>query len=101
MAVGNAHPRPNFWILFMYYVYILFSLKDNKLYVGYTNNLRRRMSEHKNGMSLATSNRRPLGLIYYEAYMNQRDAMSREKYYKTGWGRNYIKKILRNCLKEK
>ncbi|MDD5071606.1 MAG: GIY-YIG nuclease family protein [Patescibacteria group bacterium] len=85
----------------MYYVYILFSQKDRKLYIGYTNNLRRRMLEHRNGMSLATSNRRPLELIYYEAYSNQKDAMSREKYYKTGWGRNYVKKVLQNCLKGK
>ncbi|PIZ47155.1 excinuclease ABC subunit C, partial [Candidatus Woesebacteria bacterium CG_4_10_14_0_2_um_filter_39_14] len=68
----------------MFYVYILESLKDKKLYVGYTNNLRRRFEEHNSGKIDVTKYRRPFKIIYYEAYLNQQDATSREKYFKTG-----------------
>jgi len=80
----------------MFYVYILESLKDKKLYVGYTNNLRRRFEEHNSGKIDVTKYRRPFKIIYYEAYLNQQDATSREKYFKTGWGRTYLKRILKN-----
>jgi len=80
----------------MFYVYILESLKDKKLYVGYTNNLRRRFEEHNSGKIDVTKYRRPFKIIYYEAYLNQQDATSREKYFKTGWGRTYLKRILEN-----
>jgi len=80
----------------MFYVYILESLKDKKLYVGYTNNLRRRFEKHNSGKIDVTKYRRPFKIIYYEAYLNQQDATSREKYFKTGWGRTYLKRILKN-----
>ncbi|KKP43629.1 MAG: excinuclease ABC subunit C [Candidatus Staskawiczbacteria bacterium RIFCSPHIGHO2_01_FULL_34_27] len=83
----------------MYYTYILRSDKDKNLYVGYTSDLRRRIQEHNNGKTFSTSHRRPLFLIYYEAYINEDDAKQCEKFLKTGWGRNYIKKTLRNYFK--
>jgi len=92
--------RLTFWI--MYYVYVLFSLKCNTFYYGFTENLRTRLSQHQNGLSIATKGKRPLELVYYEAYKNKKDALEREKFFKTGWGRKYIKKILKNYLsKEK
>lgn len=80
----------------MYYVYILQSLKDKKLYVGFTDDLKRRLNEHNEGLSFSTKGRRPFILIYYEAYIDRKDAIARERFFKTGWGRNYIKRILRN-----
>lgn len=62
----------------MYYVYVLKSAKDGNLYVGSTNDLRRRLAEHNNGESLATKTRRPLELRYYEAYAVEVDARKRE-----------------------
>ncbi|NUM25760.1 MAG: GIY-YIG nuclease family protein [Candidatus Buchananbacteria bacterium] len=82
----------------MFYVYILKSLKDCQLYIGYTKNLQRRFNEHNNGKSLATKNRIPLTLVYYEAYLAEIDAKNREKFFKTGWGRNYIKRNLKKSL---
>lgn len=61
----------------MFYIYILQSLKDKKLYIGYTNDLKRRMAEHQNGLSQSTKYRIPLELIYYEAYKNKQDAQER------------------------
>ncbi|MFZ5366335.1 MAG: GIY-YIG nuclease family protein [Patescibacteria group bacterium] len=80
----------------MYHVYVLESLKDRKLYVGYTDNLKRRFEEHNSGEVAITKYRKPFRLIYYEAYLNQQDATSREKYFKTGWGRTHLKKVLKN-----
>jgi len=82
----------------MYYVYILRSLKDEKLYSGYTADLKTRFSEHNKGKVESTKNRIPFQLIYYEAYLHQQDATAREKFFKTQWGRNYLKRTLKNYL---
>jgi putative endonuclease len=62
----------------MFYVYILRSKRDNRLYIGSTNDLRRRIQEHNSGKSVSTKFRRPLELIYYEAYKSEQDARRRE-----------------------
>ena len=62
----------------MFYVYILKSRKDGKLYIGYTNDLKRRVEEHNSGKNLSTKFRRPFELIYYEAYKSKEDAEHRE-----------------------
>lgn len=81
-----------------YYVYVLQSEKDKNFYVGYTENLEKRLKEHNNGEVASTGNRRPLKLIYYEFCLNRFDATNREKYLKTAWGKRYIKNRLRNYL---
>ncbi len=53
-------------------------MKDGDLYIGSTNDLRRRLAEHQAGKSFATSPRRPLKLVYYEAYAAEEDARMRE-----------------------
>ncbi len=85
----------------MYYVYVLQSQKDGHHYMGCTNDLRKRLIEHNQGKSFATAPRRPFKLIYYEAHINRKDAERREKFLKTGWGRDYIKRTLKNYLEEK
>ena len=82
----------------MHYLYILKSERDGKLYIGYTANLRKRLRQHQAGQVLATAPRRPLRLLYYEAYLAEEDARNREHFFKTGWGRNYIKKYLAKTL---
>ncbi|MCW9066451.1 MAG: GIY-YIG nuclease family protein [Ignavibacteriaceae bacterium] len=77
----------------MYYVYILLSEKDNIRYVGYTKNLKRRINEHNSGSVKSTKNRRPLKLIYSEEYESKGDAMKREKFFKSGLGRSFLKSI--------
>ena len=62
----------------MHYLYILKSLKDNRLYIGQTSDLRRRINEHNNGENKSTSSRTPFKLVYYEAYANKIDACKRE-----------------------
>ena len=63
----------------MFYVYVLKSLKDEDLYIGSSNNLKRRLSEHQNGKSFSTQFRRPFELVYYEAYKNEESAKIRER----------------------
>lgn len=81
-----------------YYVYILQSEKDSNFYVGYTNNLKQRLSFHNEGKVQSTKNRRPLKLVYFEGCLNQQDATRREKYLKTAWGKRYIKSRMSNYL---
>ena len=85
----------------MYYVYILQSEKDRKLYVGCTGDLKKRIELHNSGKVLSTKFRKPFSLIHYEAYINKSDAFKREKFFKTGWGRNYIKRVLENYFRSK
>lgn len=82
-----------------YYVYILKSLKNNSLYIGYTTDLKTRLKKHNNGKSLATKPFRPYKLIFYEAFLSRVDAKSREEYLKGGYGRKSIKALLRRYLK--
>ena len=80
------------------YVYVLQSEKDDKLYIGFTPDLKKRLEIHNLGLSKATKYRVPFVLVYYEVYRNKKDALDREKFFKTGWGRQYIKKVLKNYL---
>ena len=82
----------------MEYTYVLQSKKDGKFYTGWTNDLRKRFSEHASGKVRSTANRRPFALIYYEACADRNDAKRREKYLKTAWGKRYLKNRLRNYL---
>jgi putative endonuclease len=68
------------------------------MYVGCTIDLKKRFRMHNDGIVTSTKNRRPFQLIYYEAFIDKNDAYAREKYLKTGGGRNQLKKILKNSL---
>jgi putative endonuclease len=80
----------------MNYVYVLQSESDSGLYIGMTGNLRRRFEEHQSGGSRSTKGRRPWKLIYYEAYLQKPDAAGREVFLKSGGGRRFLDKQLRN-----
>ncbi|MFH1601967.1 MAG: GIY-YIG nuclease family protein [Candidatus Shapirobacteria bacterium] len=75
----------------MYITYVLKSKKDNKLYIGYTKNIEARLEEHNHGLVNATKNRRPFEVVYFEACRNKHKALQREKYFKTGFGRRFLK----------
>ncbi|PIP18339.1 MAG: excinuclease ABC subunit C [Parcubacteria group bacterium CG23_combo_of_CG06-09_8_20_14_all_35_6] len=69
------------------------------MYRGVTNDLRRRIDEHRLGKVTATKNKRPLKLVHYEAYLLKSDATRREKYLKTTYGRRDIKRQLSSLFK--
>lgn len=81
-----------------YYVYVLQSLKSYKFYTGYTANLRKRFEQHQNNESIYTRGRGPFKLIYYEASLNEGDAIAREKYLKSGMGKRYIRNRIKRFL---
>ena len=78
----------------MYTVYVLKSTKDGKRYTGFTNNLPRRLNEHNTGKTISTRLRRPFVLIYQEQFATKELAEAREKYFKSGVGREELDKLL-------
>ena len=80
------------------YVYILKSNKNNKLYKGFTKDLKRRINEHKFGNSKFTKENGPWRLIYYEAFVSEKDARREEKFLKSEKGRERIKILLKHTL---
>jgi putative endonuclease len=82
----------------MYYVYILYSKKLDKMYTGSTKDLRKRLSQHNAGESGWTKRGVPWKLIYYEASLNEQDAFDREKQLKTGLGKRYVSNRLKHFL---
>lgn len=81
-----------------YYIYILQSEKDSYFYTGYTFDLKNRLDDHNRGKVLSTKFRRPLHLVYFEGCLSQKDALHREKYLKTAWGKRYIKTRMKHYL---
>ena len=81
-----------------YTVYILYSHKDEKLYVGCTNNLEERFKRHCAGNVRATVSRRPLELIHSEKIEGKSVAFNRERFLKSLWGAREKKKILKRYL---
>ena len=74
----------------LFYVYVLESLQDRKTYTGYTNDLKRRLKEHRDGKTFSTKFRLPFKLIYFEACLSSTDAKRRENYLKTTQGRRFL-----------
>lgn len=72
------------------------SIQDRPgLYIGFSKNLKQRLVTHREGKAFATSFRGPWKLIYYEAYLEEADALGREKYLKSGGGRRFLRAQLR------
>ncbi|MAZ40895.1 excinuclease ABC subunit C [bacterium] len=83
----------------MYYVYVLKSKTDESLYIGYTNDLKRRFEEHNTKQSKSTKSKAPFELVYYEAYNSRSDAKYREKQLKRFSGAfTHLKKRIYNSL---
>jgi putative endonuclease len=77
----------------MYVVYVLYSEKYNKIYIGYTSNIEQRIRSHNEiGKKGWTVKYRPWELIYTEEYKEKGEAMKRERWLKSGVGREYIRK---------
>ena len=81
-----------------YFVYILYSEKDHKLYVGCTSNLEQRVKEHNSKKVTATKNRVPFVLIYSEKIVDKAEAFNRERFLKSLWSARFKKKILQEYM---
>jgi putative endonuclease len=83
----------------MYYIYLLKSIQNNQVYIGFTGDLKQRFKDHNSGFVKSTKPFRPWKLIYYEAYLNEKDARERErqlKYFGKAYGQ--LKNRIKNCL---
>ena len=79
----------------MFYVYFLQSLKNGKVYTGNSSkNPQQRLTEHNQGSNKWTKNNGPFKLVYYETYHCKTDAIAREKFYKTGFGKTVKASII-------
>lgn len=81
--------------IMFHYIYILQSMKNGDLYVGYATDLRKRLQEHNHGLNFSTKPYKPWKLIHYEAYLNEKDAKRREGYLKTNQGARLLKRMLK------
>ncbi len=77
----------------MYYVYVIKSKIRNYIYVGISNNIERRVSEHNSGKNKTTKPYRPFDILLTETYNTRMEARKREKYLKSGVGKEFLKKI--------
>jgi putative endonuclease len=78
----------------MFFVYVLRSEVDDRLYKGMTNDLKRRFKEHNSGKHKSTKGYRPWKLVYSEEIESKKEARERELYFKTGSGREFLRKIV-------
>ena len=83
-----------------WYVYVLYSDKNNSFYVGFTRDLKKRFAEHNKGLNFSTKTYKPWVLLYYEAHSHEQDAGRRERYLKTTAGNMALKRMLREKLVE-
>jgi len=85
----------------MYYVYLLECQKDKSWYIGFSENLKKRVQEHQNGYGCRTTSlKKEWKLVYYESYLDKKDAIGREIFLKGGSGRTYLKKQLKHYFKK-
>ena len=80
----------------MFHVYVLQSQIDGRLYKGLTQNINQRLDQHNKGKTKSTKAFRPWKLLYYESFNSREEARKREKYLKSGIGRELINKIIKD-----
>ena len=78
----------------MYYFYVLYSLKDKKLYKGITSDIAQRFIRHNSGGNKSTAHRKPFALVYIEAFPLKEEALEAERFYKSLEGGTRLKSIL-------
>ena len=74
-----------------YFVYVLKSKKDGRLYKGQTSDIDKRLEQHNSGQVKSTKGFVPWELVYLEKFKSREEAVLREKYFKTGMGREFLK----------
>ena len=80
----------------MYTVYALKSEIDGRIYVGFSSDTERRLREHNSGKTKSTKGYRPWTLIFTEQCATRAEAREREKFYKSGRGKEILKRMVRN-----
>ena len=84
----------------MSYVYVFFDVIRKRLYIGFTENIKRRIKEHNQNKNWTTRRYQNKKLIFVEMFANKKDARRREKYLKSTKGRNTLRIMLREALSD-
>jgi putative endonuclease len=92
--VAGSNPVPRSKILVMWFVYVLRSKKDGWFYVGFSGDVAKRLVEHNRGYNRSTKSRRPFELLHVEECSSRQAARDREKYFKSGKGRQFLNLLL-------
>ena len=82
----------------MYYVYVLRSITNGKLYVGRSDDLKKRIRAHFNKKVKTTKRFGEVKLVFYEAFLDRKDSIRREKYFKTSKGKSSLRQIIRESM---
>lgn len=82
----------------MYFAYVLKSQKNSRFYYGCTNDLERRLKQHNSGLSKYTRLTRPFDLVYFEKFKDLKSARNREKFFKSGKGRTFVRQQLASAV---
>ncbi|HBM45683.1 TPA: endonuclease [Patescibacteria group bacterium] len=77
----------------MFFIYALKSESKNYIYVGLTNNLKRRFDQHNTGKEKTTRSYRPFRVIFTKEFITRQEARNHEKYLKTGCGKEFLKSL--------
>ena len=84
--------------MFMYYVYVIYDKLDKRSYIGFTKDLERRIKEHFSGGNKTTAKFKSKELIFHEGFINEQDALRRERYFKTTSGKRALKLMLKETF---
>ncbi|MBS4066157.1 MAG: GIY-YIG nuclease family protein [Chitinophagaceae bacterium] len=79
----------------MYFVYILYSAKCNKYYIGFSTDVTARLLRHNSGMVTATKNCRPYSLIKTKSFPTEALARAEEKRLKRMKSRTYLERLIK------
>jgi putative endonuclease len=100
---GHHKAPPNaglfFYFRIMFTVYAIKSIDRNYIYAGLTNDIERRFNEHQKGQNKTTAPYRPFVLIYQEKFPTRPEARNKEVYLKSGTGKEFLKKLLKDKAK--
>lgn len=91
-ACRQAGKFPKFAYMF-YWVYAIQSEQDGRIYVGFSKDVAIRLKQHNSGKTKSTKGFRPWKLIYSEKADGRLQAREREKYYKSGSGKEFLKSL--------
>lgn len=82
-----------------FYTYVLISKKDAQFYIGFSQDVIKRLKDHNSAKVISTKNRIPLELFYFEAFKSKKDALRRERYFKTNKGKTTLRQMNKESLK--
>jgi putative endonuclease len=85
----------------MYFVYVIQNQGSKRLYTGHTQDLEQRLGQHNCGITKSTKNRGRWELVYHESFATRGEAMRRERFLKSGQGREEIQRILTQRLEDR